>query len=258
MRPLFRNLKVHATPAEPRALEIEKRTANCRLTFISIPTLSSLLLAPFNMKQFIVATLLTSAAAFAPAGHRAAAPGVATSVAASNNKFANEIGTQAPLGFWDPMGFLSAEDQSQFDWIREAEIKHGRIAMLAVTGYLTTYAGVRLPGMEDVPCGFGVFDKSLYTSDLAQTNIWWTVVTFLTLELVIVKDANYVAKHPGDYLNGFGTVRWDSKPEALKRSSREKELNNGRAAMMGILGLMVHEQLGNVDSLLPWLSKGGV
>jgi hypothetical protein len=28
-------------------------------------------------------------------------------------------------------------------------------------------------------------------------------------------------------------------------------LNNGRAAMMGILGLMVHEQLGNLDSILP-------
>ena len=29
------------------------------------------------------------------------------------------------------------------------------------------------------------------------------------------------------------------------------ELNQGRAAQMGILGLMVHEKLGNVDAILP-------
>jgi len=207
------------------------------------------------MKSVIVATLLTSAAAFAPASHRATAP-AATSLAVVDNKFSTEIGAQAPLGFWDPMGFLQAEDQSQFDWIREAEIKHGRIAMLATVGYLTTYSGVRIPGMEDVPTGFAVFDKSLYTSDLALANVRWTVATILILELVLVKDANYIAKHPGDYLNGFGKVRWDPKPEDYKRSQRAKELNNGRAAMMGILGLMVHEKLGNVDELLPWLTKG--
>jgi hypothetical protein len=32
---------------------------------------------------------------------------------------------------------------------------------------------------------------------------------------------------------------------------RAIELNQGRAAQMGILGLMVHEKLGNVDNLLP-------
>merc|ERR1719491_1057213 len=207
------------------------------------------------MKSFIVATLLASAVAFAPASNRATAP-AATSLAAIDNKFSNEIGAQPPLGFWDPMGFLQAEDQSQFDWIREAEIKHGRISMLATVGYLTTYTGVRIPGMEDVPTGFAVFDKSLYTSDLALANVRWTIATVLILELVLVKDANYVSKFPGDYLNGFGKVRWDPKPEDYKRSQRAKELNNGRAAMMGILGLMVHEKLGNVDDLLPMFTKG--
>ena len=198
------------------------------------------------MKSCILATtLIASAAAFAPTQKA----GPITSLSASTNKFAGEIGAQAPLGFYDPMGFLASEDQIQFDWIREAEIKHGRISMLAVVGYLTTYFGVRIPGMEDIPSGFGVFDISLYKSDLAVANVEWTLGTLLILETVFVKDAYLLAEHPGDYLNGLKIGRWDSRPDAYKIDQRAKELNNGRAAMMGILGLMVHESLGNVATL---------
>lgn len=35
---------------------------------------------------------------------------------------------------------------------------------------------------------------------------------------------------------------------------RAIELNNGRAAQMGILALMVHEKLGNLDQILPFQS----
>lgn len=82
------------------------------------------------MKSFIIATLIASAAAFAPSQK-------ATSITAvSANKFAGEVGAQAPLGFFDPMGFLSSEDDSKFANLREAELKHGRIAQLAVVGKL--------------------------------------------------------------------------------------------------------------------------
>ena len=29
--------------------------------------------------------------------------------------FENELGAQAPLGFWDPLGFLDDADQEDFD-----------------------------------------------------------------------------------------------------------------------------------------------
>ena len=44
---------------------------------------------------------------------------------------------------------------------------------------------------------------------------------------------------------------WDKLSDETKLKKRGIELNNGRAAMMGILGLMVHEKLGNIDLLLP-------
>jgi len=207
------------------------------------------------MKTLTIAAVVASTAAFAPGPH-APASTTALSAKTSTNRFSNEIGAQPPLGFWDPMGFLGNEQQETFDWIRSAEIKHGRIAMLATVGYLTTYTGVRIPGMEDIPTGFGVFDSSLYTSDLAKTNVRWTIATILILELGVVKDAFDLGDHPGDYRNGIKSARWEMMSDDKKLKERAKELNNGRAAMMGILALMVHENIGNVDDLLPFFTKG--
>lgn len=85
------------------------------------------------MKTVLIASLLTAASAFAPVSQKS------SSSALSANKFANEVGAQIPLGFFDPLGMLGDEDQGRFDRLREVEIKHGRIAMLGVVGYLTTY-----------------------------------------------------------------------------------------------------------------------
>ena len=49
---------------------------------------------------------------------------------------------------------------------------------------------------------------------------------------------------PGDFRNGSLDFGWDTFDEETKLAKRGIELNQGRAAMMGILGLMVHEQLG--------------
>ena len=69
------------------------------------------------------------------------------------------------------------------------------------------------------------------------------------LELGVMKDsANGAAPgdFPGDFRNGALDFGWDTFDEETKLSKRAIELNNGRAAMMGILGLMVHEKLGEI------------
>ena len=35
-----------------------------------------------------------------------------------DNQFADEIGVQPPLGFWDPLGMLNDADQERFDALR--------------------------------------------------------------------------------------------------------------------------------------------
>ena len=84
------------------------------------------------MKSAIIATIIGSAAAFAPAP-------VAKTTSAIN-AFESELGAQPPLGFYDPLGFLDRADQETFDRLRYVELKHGRVSQLAFVGNLITRA----------------------------------------------------------------------------------------------------------------------
>jgi hypothetical protein len=196
------------------------------------------------MKSVIVAAIIGSAAAFAPAPSARSASALAA--------FESELGAQPPLGFFDPLGLLDDADQERFDRLRYVEVKHGRIAQLAFLGNIITRAGVHLPGdidysghsFDSFPNGWAAINgpDAISGSGLAQ------ILFFVgTLELGVMKDsANGAAPgdFPGDFRNGALDFGWDSFDEETKLSKRAIELNNGRAAMMGILGLMVHEQLG--------------
>ena len=50
--------------------------------------------------------------------------------------FENELGVQAPVGFWDPVGFTADGDVAAFKRRRSVELKHGRISMMATMGAL--------------------------------------------------------------------------------------------------------------------------
>merc|ERR1712176_1089614 len=50
--------------------------------------------------------------------------------------FESEIGVQAPVGYWDPLGLSSDGDVATFTRRRVTEIKHGRVSMWAAMGYI--------------------------------------------------------------------------------------------------------------------------
>jgi hypothetical protein len=189
--------------------------------------------------KLILATLLTSAAAFAPSQ-------VAQTTTALN-AFESELGVQAPLGFFDPLGLLDDADQERFDRLRYVELKHGRICQLAFLGNIITRAGYHLPGQIDsagttfdsIPNGWAAV-QAIPEAGLLQ------IISFVgLLELFVMKDITG-GEFPGDFRNEFLDFGWDTFDEETKLSKRGIELNNGRAAQLGILGLMVHEQLGGV------------
>jgi len=192
------------------------------------------------MKSVIFAAAIASAAAFAPA------PAAKTTSAIA--AFESELGAQAPLGFYDPLGFLDRADQETFDRLRYVELKHGRVSQLAFVGNLITRAGIHLPGDIDLDGdSFASFPNGLAAingPDAIPTAALLQTLAFIAfLEIRVMADVTGESEFRGDFRNGFD-FGWAKQSEEWKLQKRAIELNQGRAAMMGILGLMVHEQLG--------------
>ena len=204
------------------------------------------------MKLTILAALAGTIAAFTPIQ-------TSSHATALNINLSKELGAQMPLSFFDPLGMSSGTDASQeeSDRLRWVELKHGRVAMLAVTGYLVTYAGVRFPGAGDIPSGFAALDN-LPGMVWAQMIATWAMMEAANQDQYKAPwgmNQNTLGDSPaefmGDFRNGALDFGRSKLSDAKKMKKRAIKLNNGRAAQMGILGLMVHEKLGNVDQLLP-------
>jgi hypothetical protein len=160
--------------------------------------------------------------------------------------YESEIGAQPPLGFYDPLNFLGGADQARFDRLREVEVKHGRISMLAILGHLVTTAGYRLPG----EIAFGVPFSSV-KSGLAALETIPAAGTLQIIAFIGLIEAGFLARKSDIEAAQLKASKWD---EATINRKLAIELNNGRAAQMGILALMVHEKLNNdpyvINSLL--------
>jgi Chlorophyll A-B binding protein len=188
------------------------------------------------MKVISTACLIATASAFAPSYKMVKSY--------SLQAFEKEVGAQVPLGMFDPLGLVSDGNEENFNRLRYVELKHGRIAMLAFLGQIVTRAGIHFPGDIDnhgtsfasIGNGFAALDK------VPLAGIQQMICFIGILELLVMKDVEGTGEFPGDFRNG-GDYGWSSFSDATKKAKRSIELNNGRAAQMGILGLMVHEQL---------------
>lgn len=200
------------------------------------------------MKCAVLACLVACAAAFAPATTKPSSTAL--------KAFEDALGAQPPLGFFDPLGLVSDGDQAKFDRLRYVEIKHGRVAQLAFLGQITTRAGFHLPGdidyaghsFDSYPNGIAAIDgpDAIPSGGLLQ------ILAFIAvLELAVMKDIPGTGNEfVGDFRNGFIDFGWDTFDPATKLQKRAIELNNGRAAMMGILGLMMHEKVGGTFPII--------
>lgn len=137
---------------------------------------------------------------------------------------------------------MTDADQETFDQFRYCEVKHGRIAMLAVLGHIVTSAGVRLPG----EIAFGV----PFSSVKAGLAAFETIPVAGTLQLfgfIGLLEIGFSLREKEIEAAQIKASGWDEKTLNWKKAI---ELNNGRAAQMGILGLVVHEKINNNPYIL--------
>ena len=182
------------------------------------------------MRAVILALCAGAATAFV-------APKAAAASKTVVKAFEDAIGAQAPLGFWDPLGLVADGDEEKFARLRKVETKHGRIAQLAILGHIVTTAGYRLP--ESLTPGY---DLSKIPAGLASLSALPAEAIFGTLLTVALIEGGYAARADEIEAVQLEKSGWDDETIAKKLAI---ELNQGRAAQMGILALMVHEKLNN-------------
>ena len=133
--------------------------------------------------------------------------------------------------YFDPLGIAT---DVNFSRLREAELKHGRIAMLAITETIAVpiLKKVKFDWVpSDLPNGFIQSAKSLTTIDCLKVILTCGILETLVFTQKDLKDM------PGDYQTGYFGVR----DKGLHERELTAELENGRLAMLAILVQFVAE-----------------
>lgn len=134
-------------------------------------------------------------------------------------------------------------------YMREAEIKHCRLAMLAVVGWplaeLFDKSIADLTGLPSALTSTGA-SPSLLNGGLDRIDIeYWVAVValagFVELENMKMKEEKGKAYTPGDC--GFDPLGFFPTDKKTQLEMQTKELKHGRLAMMAILGFAVQEAL---------------
>merc|ERR1719223_1639265 len=191
------------------------------------------------VKIAAIAALVGSASAFvpAPAGQATSALNGDADMSQSLPFLKNPSNTDGLIGSvgFDPLGFSDTWD---IKWLQEAEIKHGRVAMLATVGFVATEF-VALPQFSvvadsnDVPSIIGT-SGMMQIIATAGIEEWRTNNGKVTMADMF-EDKDRV---PGDI--GFAHEYMEGKSEAEVNMLKLQELKNGRLAMLAIGGMIHH------------------
>jgi len=192
-------------------------------------------------------------------GTQFAFPGVVADTSNSNPLLDHLPGNTRPIKAFDPLKLASCGSDETLAWFRAAELKHSRVAMLAVTGYLVQASGYHWPGMISDDLSFAQLSglKPFDAWDQTPDNIksWILFFAFCT-ELATESDAgrrggqHYMkgGKSPEIVFPRFDFSNVDAETLTIKRS---RELNNGRLAMIGIISFIAAN---NIPGSVPALS----
>merc|ERR1719188_2891757 len=146
---------------------------------------------------------------------------------------AEQVGAMAPLGYFDPLGFTKTGDEEGFRKMREAELKHGRVAMMASVGLVGQHY-LKFPFFEKTPAGLG----ALYDGP-GVLGFFGIFVLSGIMELAWRPSAD---REPGNFGDPFGVKMYNEE-------MRNKEISNGRFAMICVLGIFAAEMASGKDAM---------
>jgi len=220
------------------------------------------------MKLAILASLIGATAAFTPSSFNGV--GVETPICQSSSVLKMETmddlevlakALNPIVPRFDPLGlsrsnFWGTSQEETIGFIREAEIKHGRVAMFAFVGYLATANGVHFDWamtMDGTPFPTTTNPPEAWDAipDGGKLQIF-AFVGFLEFWREVNSEKHYMrGGKPGEFpdfradiIPGGALDLYDPFGKARKQTDEQKanglvkELNNGRLAMLGIIAFL--------------------
>lgn len=139
------------------------------------------------------------------------------------------VGVCLPLSDkFDPLELSSTD--AKMERYTQVEIKHGRVAMIATMGYIMPEI-FRFPGCEAFKHGLGALES-------IPLEGWVQLFALVGAHEVLVKPREG-GLGPSDF--GLGTELLDGIDDEELERKQTSERNNGRLAMIAIMGLMVQD-----------------
>ena len=163
----------------------------------------------------------------------------------------NLPGSIAPFEKFDPLGFSTGMTKQDIYLMREAELMHGRVGMMAAAGFLVQESfhplfdgkitGAAIDHIPQLPVYTNILlVLSIGLAEAYRINRGWDSPSkgFQALK------PNY---YPGDL--GFDPLNLYPKDIEKQREMQTKELQNGRLGMLAAAGFLAQEAINHQ----PWL-----
>jgi len=192
------------------------------------------------MKSVVLASLIATAAAFAPASQTGKA---VTALNAEKSPAMPFLPYPQNLKGYvgEDIGFdpLRISDYFPMDYLRESEIKHGRICMMAVVGYAAVDLGFVVHPLGQGLSSATAHDAMVKNGVMGNALLW--VCLFEMVSYIAVSEMlQGSGREPGD----FGIARfWISGDKAKADKLRYNEIMNGRLAMLAFAGMVTQSVL---------------
>jgi hypothetical protein len=162
-------------------------------------------------------------------------------------------------GFIQPPSWEATGGIDTLYWMREAELKHGRVAMLAWFGWLATDGAfgitLRFPGsiysVDSIPNAYHAHDILVQQGSMAFLLLCVAAVEFSTSAALVQVSKGELKRPAGDWgLDPLGFLKGASKADSDKMQLRE--LLNGRLAMLAFSAVCTQAALGESTENFPY------